>query len=144
MLEVSSKMPQRVRGSCARVAEGAAGEVKGGGFASRSAGKPFAYAERAPSAFVAALPRDFMDPLPLRAARFATAREPVPDREATYSEVQAWLSGPYRIAFVKRFEPKLADPNFRVRNFALGCFHPQQLDGAKRAFIKRDRRRAVA
>jgi hypothetical protein len=98
----------------ARVAEGAAAEVKAGGFASRSAGKPFSYAERAPSTFVAALPRDFMDPLPLRAARFATAREPVPDREATYPEVQTWLSGPYRTAFVKRFEPKLADPNFRA------------------------------
>ena len=98
----------------ARVAEGASGEVKAGGFASRSAGKPFTYAERAPSTFVAALPRDFMDPLPLRVARFATAREPVPDREATYPEVQAWLTGPYRAAFVKRFEPKLADPSFRA------------------------------
>ena len=96
----------------ARVAEGASGEVKAGGFASRSAGKPFVYAERSPSAFVGALPRDFMDPLPLRALRFANAREPVPDRDATYAEVQAWLSGPYRTAFVKRFEPKLADPNF--------------------------------
>jgi hypothetical protein len=97
-----------------RVAEGAAGEVKAGGFASRGAGKPFTYAERAPSTFVSVLPRDFMDPLPLRAARFATAREPAPDREATYPEVQGWLSGPYRAAFVKRFEPKLADPNFRA------------------------------
>jgi hypothetical protein len=98
----------------ARVADGAAGEVKAGSFASRSAGKSFAYAERAPSTFVAALPRDFMDPLPLRAPRFATAREPVPDREATYAEVQSWLTGPYRAAFLKRFEPKLADPGFRA------------------------------
>jgi hypothetical protein len=89
-------------------------EVRGGGFASRVSGKPFVVAERAPSTFVGALPRDFMDPLPLRAARFATVREPVLDHEATYPEVQAWLNGPYKVAFAKRFEPKMADPAFKA------------------------------
>jgi hypothetical protein len=89
-------------------------EVLGGGFASRVSGKPFVIAERAPSSFVGALPRDFMDPLPLRAARFATAREPVLDHEATYPEVQTWLNGPYKVAFAKRFEPKMADPAFKA------------------------------
>jgi hypothetical protein len=95
-------------------AESGGTDVKGGGFATRAAGKPVVASERAPSAFVSALPRDFMDALPLRAARFANAREPVPERDATYPEVQSWLSGPYRVAFMKRFEPKLADPAFKA------------------------------
>lgn len=89
-------------------------EVKGVGFVSRAAGKPLVSAERAPSAFVAALPRDFMDALPLRATRFATPREPVLEREASYADVQSWLTGPYRVSFMKRFEPKLADPAFKA------------------------------
>jgi hypothetical protein len=90
-------------------------EVRAGAFASRAAGKPVIAAERAPSAFVGALPRDFMDPLPLRIARFGTPREPVLDHEATYPEVQSWLGGPYRVAFAKRFEAKLAtDPAFKA------------------------------
>jgi hypothetical protein len=106
-------------GMAKMVAPGAADsggtDVKGGGFASRAAGKPVAAAERAPSAFVGAMPRDFMDALPLRVTRFANAREPAQDRDATYPEVQSWLSGPYRVAFTKRFETKLAaDPTFKA------------------------------
>ncbi len=106
-------------------------DVKAGGFASRGAGKPFASAERAPSAFVAALPRDFMDALPLRAARFANAREPVMDREASYADVQSWLSGPYRVSFMKRFEPKLADPAFKAAADANSKATPEWVTVAK-------------
>jgi hypothetical protein len=95
--------------------EGPAGDVKDGGFASRAPGKPFVVTGRASTQFVAALPRDFMDPLPMRASKYkAGALELSPDREATYADAQPWLSGPYRAAFVKRFEPKLADPAFRA------------------------------
>jgi hypothetical protein len=90
-------------------------EIKGGGFISRGPGKPAEAAPRAPSAFVGAMPRDFMDPLPRRASKFASARpDPAPDRDATFPEVQPWLTGPYRVAFMKRFEPKLGDPTFRT------------------------------
>lgn len=90
-------------------------ETKAGGYAARAAGKPVESAARAPSAFVATMPRDFMDPLPTRASKFAAARaDPAPDRDATFPEVQPWLTGPYRVAFMKRFEPKLADPAFRT------------------------------
>jgi hypothetical protein len=90
-------------------------ETKGGGYAARVAGKPVESAARAPSAFVATMPRDFMDPLPKRASKFASARaDPAPDRDATFPEAQPWLTGPYRAAFMKRFEPKLADPAFRT------------------------------
>ena len=61
------------------------------------------------------LPRDFMDPLPKRASEVRlSARRSRPDRDATFAEAQPWLSGPYRAAFMKRFEPKLADPAFRT------------------------------
>ncbi len=113
--------------------ESAGIDVKAGGFVSRGAGKPFASAERAPSAFVAALPRDFMDALPLRAARYANARDPVPEREATYAEVQTWLSGPYRVSFMKRFEPKLADPAFKAAVEANSKATPEWVTVAKPA-----------
>ncbi len=95
--------------------EAAGSEIKGGGFIARASGKPIELSSRAPSTFVAAMPRDFMDPLPRRATKFASARsDPAPDRDATFAEAQPWLSGPYRSAFMKRFEPKLGEPAFRT------------------------------
>jgi hypothetical protein len=108
-------------------------DVKGGGFVSRGAGKPWTVAERAPAAFVAALPRDFMDALPLRASRFATPREPVVEREANYAEVQSWLTGPYRATFMRRFEPKLADPAFKAAAEANSKATPEWVTVAKPA-----------
>lgn len=108
-------------------------DIKGGGFVSRAAGKPLVSAERAPSAFVTALPRDFMDALPLRAARFTTPREPVPEREASYADVQSWLTGPYRASFMKRFEPKLADPAFKAAAEANSKATPEWATVAKPA-----------
>jgi FecR protein len=106
--------------------DAAGGETKGGGFAARAAGKPAQSATRAPTAFVAAMPRDFMDPLPKRAPKFASARaDPAPDRDATFAEAQPWLTGPYRAAFMKRFEPKLADPAFRTAAEASGKAVPE-------------------
>jgi len=96
-------------------AEGAVAETKAGEFCSRAAGKAFSISGRAPSAFVNALPRQFMDPLPTRAAKFKNSTlEPTVDREATLAEIQVWLNGPYRAAFLKRFEPRLADPSFQT------------------------------
>jgi hypothetical protein len=101
-------------------------ETKAGGYAARTAGKPVESAARAPSAFVATMPRDFMDPLPKRASKFASARaDPAPDRDATFAEVQPWLTGPFRVAFMKRFEPKLADPAFRTAAEANGKVLPE-------------------
>jgi len=101
-------------------------ETKAGGYATRAAGKPVESATRAPSAFVATMPRDFMDPLPKRASKFASARaDPAPDRDATFPEAQPWLTGPYRAAFMKRFEPKLADPAFRTAAEANGKVLPE-------------------
>jgi hypothetical protein len=107
-------------------------ETKGGGFTSRATGKPAESASRAPLAFVAAMPRDFMDPLPKRASKFASARpDPAPDRDATFAEAQPWLMGPYRAAFMKRFEPKLGDPAFRTAAEANGKVMPEWTAVAK-------------
>jgi hypothetical protein len=101
-------------------------ETKGGGYVTRPVGKPVESAARASSAFVGAMPRDFMDPLPKRASKFASARpDPAPDREATFAEAQPWLTSPYRAAFMKRFEPKLGDPAFRTAAEANGKVLPE-------------------
>ncbi len=112
-------------------------ETKGGGYVTRAAGKSAESAARAPSAFVGAMPRDFMDPLPQRAAKFASARpDPAPDREATFPEAQPWLTGPYRAAFMKRFEPKLGDPAFRTVAEANGKGLPESTATASPAAAK--------
>ncbi|TMH32146.1 MAG: FecR domain-containing protein [Betaproteobacteria bacterium] len=96
-------------------AEAGASDTKAGEFCGRASGKSFAIIGRAPSPFLSALPRQFMDPLPTRAAKFKNATvEPAMDREATLPEVQAWLNSPYRAAFLKRFEPRLSDPSFQA------------------------------
>jgi len=115
-----------VRMADAAKPDGSGSETKAGGFAARAAGKPIDSAARAPSTFVAAMPRDFMDPLPMRASKFSNARaDPAPDRDATFTEVQPWLTGPYRAAFMKRFEPRLADPTFRTAAEANGRVLPE-------------------
>jgi hypothetical protein len=95
-------------------AEGAAHEVKGGDFALRASDRPFATADVAPQKFVAAMPRHFRDPLPNRATLYQVSRvQLVADRTITYAEAEPWLAGPYRRAFLKRLQPRLADAEFR-------------------------------
>ena len=107
-------------------------EAKAGEYAGRAAGKPIDSSAKARSVFIAAMPRDFMDPLPKRAAKFASARpDPAPDRDATFAEAQPWLTGPYRTAFMKRFEPKLSDPAFRTAAEASGRVLPEWSAAAK-------------
>ena len=102
------------------------GEIKAGGFASRSPGTALTTEKRPPATFVAALPRDFMDPLPVRAARFASIKvDPVADHEATFAEAQPWLTGPYRASFLKRFQARLDDPAFRDAMASSGKAPPE-------------------
>lgn len=95
-------------------AAGATQDVKADEFWSRAAGKPLTGAKRPPQPFVAAMPRHFADPLPSRAARFASARvQLVPLGELTYAEAAPWLASPHRRALVRRFQARLRDPAFR-------------------------------
>jgi len=94
--------------------DGTAHEVKGGDFAIRATDRPFATAGAAPQKFVAAMPRHFRDPLPARAAQYQVARvQLVADRPINYAEAEPWLAGPYRRVFLKRFQPRLGDAEFR-------------------------------
>jgi hypothetical protein len=94
--------------------DGTAHEVKGGDFAIRAIDRPFATAGAAPQKFVAVMPRHFRDPLPARAAQYQVARvQLVADRSINYTEAEPWLTGPYRRVFLKRFQPRLGDPEFR-------------------------------
>ena len=106
--------------------EGGAIEVRGGDFVSRVADRTFAVAGVAPQAFVAALPRYFMSSLPSRAEYFRTTRvELAADHPITFAEAEPWLSGPYRRLFIKRLQPRLADPAFRAAVTANAGLYPE-------------------
>ena len=101
-------------------------EARGGDFVGRSADRPFTVAGVAPQAFVGALPRYFMSSLPARAEYFRTTRvELAVDRPITYPEAEPWLTGPYRGSFIKRLQPRLADPAFRAAVTASGQSYPE-------------------
>ncbi|HZI82423.1 MAG TPA: hypothetical protein VFF44_00825 [Casimicrobiaceae bacterium] len=107
-------------------AEGPAHEVRSGDFALRAADRPFATAGAAPQKFIAGLPRHFRDPLPPLAAQYAVARvQLAADRPISYAEAEPWLTGPYRRLFIKRLQPRLADPEFRAAALAKPQAYPE-------------------
>jgi hypothetical protein len=62
------------------------------------------------------MPRHFQDNLPILIERVKNKRaEPKREHEVTYTEVEAWLkaSSSIRRTFVKRFEIRSKDPEFR-------------------------------
>jgi len=73
----------------------------------------FVAVARAPKAFVDAIPRRFLDPLPSLAAKDKVAPTLVADGEVTYAEAEPWLGGRDGAAFEKRFAVRLRDPAFR-------------------------------
>jgi hypothetical protein len=101
-------------------------EARSGDFVGRSADRPFTVAGVAPQAFVSALPRHFMSSLPSRAESFRTTRvELAADRPISYAEAEPWLTTPYRGSFIKRLQPRLADPAFRTAVAASGQSYPE-------------------
>ncbi len=106
--------------------EGAAHDLKGGDFAIRASDRPFASAGAAPQTFVAAMPRQFRDPLPSRAQLYQVSHvQLVADRAITYAEAEPLLNGPYRRIFIKRLQPRLADPEFRGPVMAKAQAYPE-------------------
>ena len=110
-----------VESGAARIAATDAGkdgvpqDVKAGEFWARNVRRPPRTDGRAPLAFVAAMPRDMVDALPSLAGRFPKAPAALTAQgEVTFAEAEPWLSGPYRKIFVKRFEPRLKDREFRA------------------------------
>jgi len=101
-------------------------EARGGDFVGRGTDKPFTVAGVAPQAFVSALPRYFMSSLPARGEYFRTTRvELAADRPISYAEAEPWLTGPYRAGFIKRLQPRLADPAFRAAVTASNQSYPE-------------------
>lgn len=90
-------------------------DLKTGDYAARSAERPLNIERRAPATFVTAIPRYLIDALPALAAKYKAAKvQLVPQQEVTYAEAEPWLSGPYRKLFLKRFQSRLKDREFRA------------------------------
>ena len=89
-------------------------DAKRGEYWRKSAGaavrEPAARARRRSST---RLPRNFLDPLPVLAARLKSKPGLVVDHEITYAEAEPWLAGRDRAAFERRFASRLRDPAFR-------------------------------
>jgi hypothetical protein len=79
-------------------------------------------------AFIAALPKAFLDPLPSRIARYKD-RQAQPRRVdlVSYAEVEAWLKAPPEIRrpMPARFHSRAADPAFRAALVENLKFHPE-------------------
>ena len=95
---------------------GDATRIKGSQFFSCKQEQRGAVAARPSQAFLAALPRSFMDTLPSRLAKFKE-RNIAPKRSGdfTYAEVQDWVNSvpAVRKAMVSHWHSKLGDPAFR-------------------------------
>ena len=95
--------------------EAPARELRAGDYWVRDGDAAPRVASRVAQDFVASMPRPLLDPLPLLAARQAGAAPALrPVGEADLDDVEAWLNGPHRRAFLRRFMPRLSDPAFRA------------------------------
>jgi hypothetical protein len=83
---------------------------------------------RPAAAFVDAMPRQYLDSLPERMARF-NDREVVPQRlgDMVYADVEPWLKGPpeVRRPLMQRLRSRARDPAFREALIKNLSFHPE-------------------
>ncbi len=102
--------------------------IKGSQFFSCKQEQRGAVAPRPSQAFLAALPRSFMDTLPSRLAKFKE-RNVAPKRagDFTYAEVRDWVNSvpAVRRAMVSHWQSKLGDPAFRSAIAAGLKDHPE-------------------
>ena len=102
--------------------------LRSGEFFTRKDGQKGAVAPRPSQAFIAAMPKAFLDPLPSRMARYKE-REAQPRRieDVSYADVEAWLKAPpaIRRPLVSRFQPRASNPAFRSGLIANLKFHPE-------------------
>ena len=102
--------------------------LKSGEFFARKAGQKGAVAPRPSQAFIAAMPKAFLDALPSRMARYKERQvQPTRVDDVSYADVEAWLKAPpaIRRPLVARFEPRASDPAFRSGLVANLRFHPE-------------------
>jgi len=79
-------------------------------------------------AFIGALPKVFLDPLPSRIARYKDRQaQPRPLEPVKYAEVETWLKAPPEIRrpMPARFHSRAADPAFRAALVENLKFHPE-------------------
>ena len=95
---------------------GSSMQAKTGQFVARQKGAPLSALPRPSPDFLAAVPKEFRDTLPSRAARFSDKPAAVKTEHAvSYDEIESWLKMPaaWRRGLADRFSPRLADSNFR-------------------------------
>ena len=102
--------------------------LKSGEFYTVKAEQKAAVAARPSPAFIGALPKVFLDPLPSRMARYKD-RQVQPRRldVVSYPEVETWLKAPLEIRrpLLARFQSRATDPAFRSALVANLKFHPE-------------------
>ncbi len=92
--------------------------LKGGDFAEVKSDHSLNVLKRPTPAFLSAMPRMFIDTLPLRYAKFAGKKvEPAPLRPVVFDEADRWLRGypAERRTLLARFAPRLKDKDFRAQ-----------------------------
>jgi len=119
----------------ARIAEGfvkvspaSPARVRGGEFFSRKADAKGTTVARPAPAFVAAMPKAYMDNLPSRLGKYKDREvNPRATGELTYADVEMWLKAPPEIRrpLMQRFIPKANDPSFRQALVANLRSHPE-------------------
>jgi hypothetical protein len=112
----------------ARAAPGSPVRLHNGDFYTRKAQQKGDTLARPPPAFLEAMPRQYFDDLPARAARHRDA-DVAPQRleELGYADVEAWLKGPLELRrpFVQRLRARAGDPAFRKALIANMRSHPE-------------------
>ena len=129
-------------------ADGPPRDAKRGEYVAKAASGAITTVARAPKAFVDAMPRAYIDPLPVLAARLKAPPTLAVDHEITYAEAEPWLSGRDRAVFERRFTSRLRDPAFRSAVMPIAArypswdriLHPEKYepkkDEAKKASVK--------
>lgn len=91
-------------------------DAKGGEFIVRRGEQPAIVGSRPSAEFLKNMPRHFRDDLPVLLERLKSRRsEPRREHEVAYAEVEPWLKAGSALKrnFVKRFEVRSKDPEFR-------------------------------
>lgn len=118
----------RVAEGFAKASPGSAIRLKGGEYLARKGDEPAAIHARPDPGFVLAMPRPYMDNLPVRGGKYKDrATDPQPSGELAYGDVELWLKAPREIrrSVMHRFIPEAKDPAFREALIANLRFHPE-------------------
>src|SRR5262245_4540234 len=102
--------------------------LRGGEFFARKVDQKGVVAARPTQAFVAAMPKAYMDNLPSRLGKYKDREvSPRATGELAYADVEMWLKAPPEIRkpVMQRFIPKANDPAFRQLLVATLRSHPE-------------------